>query len=162
MAVGGAAGAIAPAIISSVAYADSGTVPCRFALTAPATFIATINRPGFNLGRYQIITITNPTGTCPCGGTPVFMYAYWVRLNTVSGQTGWVNFSSAATNNWTIGGGNGAFTYSMEIGVRVECPGTPPTYICRFGVSSASGAASYTVPATAISSATPTQLPLSC
>ena len=167
LALAGAVSAVTPMIVSSPAYADSGTVKCRFTYLGVASFIATINRPGSNLARYQIITITNPTGTCPCGGVPTFEYAYWIELtgtSTITGSTGWVTFSSAATGNITIGGANGPFSYRMECAVRVRCQGigTTPVYVCRYGTSAGSGANSYTVPATPIASPTATQLALAC
>lgn len=164
IAIAGAAGAMAPTIVSSPAFADSGTVKCRFSYTAPATFVATINRPGNNLARFQIITVTNPTGICPCGGTPTYLYSYWASLTATSSVTlnsgGWTAASTVSSGNVTIGGALGPFSYSMEVAIRVQCQGkgATPAFLCRFGVSSGSGASSYNVLPVAISSTTPTQL----
>ena len=166
LAAGGIAAAGSSVIRSGQAFADSGTVSCRFTYTGVATFTATINRPASGQGRYQIITVTNPTGVCPCGGTVTFSYAYWASLtgtSTVTASTGWIPASSVTSTAFTIGGGTGAFSYRMEVAVRAQCAGrSGPTYICRFGTSSGSGSASYIVPATPIPNLSPTFLPLSC
>ncbi|MGB8861003.1 MAG: hypothetical protein WCC60_17220 [Ilumatobacteraceae bacterium] len=155
-------------VVSSPAFADSGTVPCRFTYAGVATFVATVNRPSSGNAQYQIITVTNPTGVCPCGGTPTFSYAYWVSLtgtSTATGSTGWIAASSVSSGVASIGGGTGAFSYSMEVGVRVQCNGARAgrlAYICRFGTSAGSGATSYSVPATPVAGASPVHLALSC
>jgi hypothetical protein len=169
MAIAAGAGVLAPAIVSSPAFADSGTVKCRFKTTTNGTFIATINRPANNQARFQIITITNPVGTCPCGGAPTFLYSYWAQLTgtstvTLTSGTTWVNFSSASSGNVSIGGGNGNFGYSLEVAVRVQCPSktSAPTFLCRYGVSAGSGANSYNVAATQIASSTSVNITLAC
>ena len=169
MAVAAGVGAIAPAIVSSPAFADSGTVKCRFKTTTNGTFVATVNRPATDQARFQIITITNPVGTCPCSGTPTFQYSYWAQLTGTSSVTltsggSWVNFSSASSGNLTIGGGTGPFGFQLEVAVKVTCPGkgATPALLCRFGAAAGSGAVSYSVPATPISATTSANILLPC
>jgi hypothetical protein len=165
---GGVAAWVAPLVLSSAAHADSGTPKCRFKPTVNASVTATISRPASNQAQFNIIAIANPTGACPCGGTPVFSYAYWGAVtgtSTVSASAGgWVSFSSAQSGALTIGGGTGAFSYQLEVGIRVQCAGrgATPAFYCRFVLASGSGATSYTLASTPLTATTNTNLGVTC
>ncbi len=145
MAAAGAIGSLVPTIVSTTAFADSGTVACRFTYTTAATATIVLSRPRANQATV-VITIANPTGTCPCSPAtaPTFNYSYFANLGGAVASTGWVTFSSAS-GTFTVAG-TGSYAYSVEAGVRAQCPGKRAlTFLCRFvlrsGTTSATGAA---------------------
>lgn len=135
--MGGATLLGASAVMSSPAFADSGTVNCRYTYGTAATTTITLTRPANNTASVAVTT-TAPAGSCPCGAGPTVTYAYYAALTgnaTVPATSGgWVANTTFNATNLAIGGGNSAFGYNVQVGVRVQCSDKNgnPTFICRF------------------------------
>ncbi len=138
MAAVGAVATVLPTIASSPAFADSGSPGCLYTYTTDATRTITLSRPSNGNGRFQIAT-TAPGGSCLCTGigTLTTSYSYFGSLTgnstVTASSSGWVVATSFDSGTLAIGGGNSAFSYSIEVGVRIQCPGRrAATYLCRF------------------------------
>jgi hypothetical protein len=124
--------------MSSPAFADSGTVPCRYTYATAATATTALTRPANNQGRF-VVTTTAPGGTCPCGSAaPTVTYAYFGTLignaTVTASSNGWSAASTFDSGALAIGGGNSAFDFNVQVGVRVQCSDSSgqPTFVCRF------------------------------
>ena len=145
--MGGATIVGATAVMSSPAFADSGSLSCRYTYTTAATATISITRPANSQVRL-VLSATAPAGTCGCGGTPTVRYAYRYALTdstTVSAQS--IDYSlttlSLDTGTLALGQGNSAITYNVQVGVRVQCPGGTegPAFFCRFATRAGSSQA---------------------
>jgi hypothetical protein len=161
---GGAVIVGASAVSSSPAFADSGTVNCRYTYSSAATAAITLTRPGNNTGRFRV-TATPPAGSCPCGtASPVVSYSFYGALtgNTtvVASSGGWVAGSTFDSGTLAIGGGNSSFNYTIQVGVRVRCndKNGQPTAVCRF-VSVSGTNAPTTLAATGLAATSAANLP---
>jgi hypothetical protein len=143
--IGGATVAGASLIMSSPASADSGSPNCRYTYTAPATATISITRPQNSQVRFQL-SVSSPTGSCPCGGSPTITYAFRAVLTdngsatfgtALFGQP--LPFDSGAVS---LGQGNSPIAYNVQVGVRINCPeGAQPASVCRFVTVTGSAAA---------------------
>ena len=136
--LGGATIIGASAVSSSPAFADSGTVNCRYTYSTAATAAITLTRPANNSGRF-LVTTTPPAGSCPCGtASPIVSYSFYGALTDNSTATassgGWIAGSTFDSGTLAIGGGNSSFAYNVQVGVRVQCrdKNGQLTAVCRF------------------------------
>jgi hypothetical protein len=131
LAASGGATVAGSLIVSQTAFADSGTVPCRFAFTgSPNAAIQTVNSANNDS---ITISVTGVAGACPCGGTRTVEYAYYYLTGTgTTSATGWITGSSVTAGPvalWGTGGG----TVTISVGVRLTCPSPSGTTIrCRY------------------------------
>ncbi len=145
--MGGATVVAASAVMSSPAFADSGSVSCRYTYTTAATASISITRPVNSQVRFQLSISSAPQGTCRCGGSPIVVYAFRAVLTdsgTATFGSGQFNaslpFDSGPVN---LGQGNSPIQYDVQVGVRIQCPGgaAGPAFICRFSTSAGSSRA---------------------
>jgi len=136
--MGGATVIGATAVLSSPAFADSGSPNCFYSYDTAATATVIITRPSNNNASFAVTT-TPPSGTCGCG-TPVVTWQYYGALNGVLPPTpppaGWTTATSYASGVYNSGGGASSNPYNVQVGVRIQC-GT--SFICRFLTVSGSG-----------------------
>jgi hypothetical protein len=160
--MGGATVLGASAVMSSPAFADSGSVSCRYSYTTASTASISITRP--TNGQVRIVlSATAPGGACGCGDTPIVRYVYSYVLTDSNQATAQSTDYSLATLSidsgpLTLGQGNSNIAYDVQVGVRIQCPGGTlgPAYVCRFVTESGSAKAPITftnVPLSATSSA---------
>ena len=134
------------AIVSSTAFADSGSAGCRYDFTGNLTLTTFVrNRTNTNQDVLQF-TVSGAGGTCPCGGTAVIQYAYYVAVPAGSANTPWISSSSVSLSGprsfWPNGGGS----LSVGVSVRVTCPAAVGNAVrCRYGTATYNvGAADFT------------------
>ncbi len=134
LAASGGATVAGSLVVSYTAFADSGSIPCRYAFSgSPNAAVRVRNLP--NNDRVQF-TVTGVAGTCPCGGAATIEYAYYLLSNTgVTATSGWTPLSMADTLDqviWPLSGGS----VTVSVGVRVTCASPSGTTIrCRYVTS---------------------------
>lgn len=167
LAAAGATAVGAPTVLSSAAFADSGTQRCQHSYTAPASLSASLTRPQNNRGRAQVtVSTAGLSGSCGCGGTASLSYAFWVRLSdsstVIQSSSGWQTSNTFDTGSLVIGGGNSAFSYEVQVGIRLSCPGAtaarPDAVICRFATVTGTNAPT-TVAGVPLAASSATNLP---
>jgi hypothetical protein len=121
------------------AVASQGSDVCCYAYSGTPTLTSSvINNSG---GGVDTLTTSfgNLGGVCPCGGTPVFQFAFYVAVDVGTGAFGWTTSSSVswATNPpGRLWNNNGNLT--VGAGIRVTCGGRTGTaaVCCRFASGS--------------------------
>ena len=172
MAAGGTAVVGASVVLSTLAFADSGTVKCRHTYTTAASFTAVLTRPANNRGRAVVTVGGIPVGACPCGGAPpIITYAFSVTLsdarsvtrNSGGGPTAaWQAGNAFDTGSLRIGRGNSPSEYTVSVGNKLDCVGvTGRAVICRFATVTGTNAPT-TTPATSLTSTSPPASMPSC
>lgn len=120
-------------IVSSPAFADSGSVNCLYEFSGTPTLTTTVVNRTFSADTLQL-SVANTAGTCPCSATSTIEYAYSITIPGVgSGSTGWVASSVVSVSSpatlWIASG-----SVTVRVGIRVTCTGPSGTTIrCRFG-----------------------------
>ena len=134
------------AIMSSTAFADDGSVGCRYDFTGNLTLTTFVrNRTNNNQDVLQF-SVSGAGGNCPCGGTAIIQYAYYVAVPAGSANTPWISSSAVSVTGprsfWPNGGGS----LSVGVSVRVTCPAAVGNAVrCRYGtVTYNVGAANFT------------------
>ena len=147
MAVGGATLVGASAVMTNLAFADSGSPGCfsayGTAYTAASLATASVVRSGNSSNGTVTITFAAFSPTCPTGcGTPSVTYALYgtltVGATTSNFGTGVWGALNTISSSATLPSTTTSVTFLVNVGVRVLC-GTS-SYICRFQTKSVSGA----------------------
>jgi hypothetical protein len=140
LAASGGATVAGSLILSQTAFADSGTIPCRYNFTgSPNAAIRVRNRATTN---DQIrATVTGVGGTCPCGGAAAIAYSYFFQAPAGTTNTGWIT-ANVTTVPGALFPPSGTSSVTVSVGIRATCNSPSGTTIrCRFASQT------FTVPA---------------
>lgn len=104
LAAGGALVVTATEIISSPAYADGGTIPCRPTMPAQAANVFTVAVANVNRVDFRLTTTLGTATTCPCGTQPTSTVEYMYSFDSATPSslviTLTANTSAPITNTW--------------------------------------------------------------
>lgn len=149
-AVGVGLAAAHSSVVSTPAFADSGTATCRYTYLTGAAVSIQVGRVAENsalFGNDEWFRFTQsaaPTGVCPCGGLPTITYSYRVVFSSPHNSntntktaSGLSSLTTAQIFNGIVVGAPGPpsnFNYNIQLGVYVDCQGMTATTarLCRF------------------------------
>lgn len=123
-------------MVSRPVLADSGSPLCRYDFGGTPLLNYTIDNNAGSTTDFVNLQITNVSGSCGCGGSPVFEYTFDIVIsgappvNSTWGSGNSVSLSGLVLWSEAVG------TATFAGGVRVTCPGseTVPAILCLFGL----------------------------